>query len=411
MLAVWIAAALVAGCGGLGLATAAPVEITFAYIDKTAEYEPLAEEFHRQHPNITVKLDKVPSTGDSMKALISQAKEADSVRLPLDTIPAELEKGFLPLDGVISADTDFSAEDIQAGALASLKVDGKLIGLPAGLNPFVMYYQPKKLAAAGVAAPSAQWTLEDFVSTAAAVNQTGDAFAGTPRFAYGFCTHQQLPDVILFSYLFGGGLFNSLTQITRPTLNQRANVDALTWYASLKLDYGLLPASGQLYRVGEQIFRGNCAFWIDYLSMSEFGRDGAFTTDAEPLPLPRHVSQFTIATMDGYFIPSTSEHPEEAFLWNAFLMRQQAASGRFIPPTHSAVNSAEYAARVSKPTVAVARSLPEQMVFISMDMYHNERFGKSLALFMAAADQVMNGKADPQAALDEAQRQAEADFQ
>jgi ABC-type glycerol-3-phosphate transport system substrate-binding protein len=147
---------------------------------------------------------------------------------------------------------------------------------------------------------------------------------------------------------------------------------------------------------------------MDWLDKSTFGVEGA--VDAEPLPLPRHVKEFNVATQDGYFILAKSEHPEEAYQWMRFLLEQESASGKLIPPLHSAIESAAYAARTPPGIVSVAQTLPAQTVIFSLDMLSDQRMGQTIELFSGSAQSVFNDLADPQTALDNAQQQAEALF-
>jgi ABC-type glycerol-3-phosphate transport system substrate-binding protein len=411
---LWLRAALaalatiiIAGCSGLGFPTPEPVELRFVYIDRGADYAALAEAFHREHPNITVTLDAVSPQGNLSSAMVQRIANADALRIPMEAISADLARAFLPLDGMTGTVSSLPREDLFAGSLEGLVVNGKQMGLPAGLNPFVVYYTPQKLAAAGVSAPPPDWTLEAFVGAAAAVNNPEED-PGSERFAYGFCSSPAFPDIALITYLFGGGLFDSLVQISNPELNQPANVEALAWYGGLRNEQGLIPATRSPRDVGALIYRRSCGFWIDWLDASTFGPESA--VGAEMLPLPRHQRAFNIAFQDGYFILAGSEHPEETFQWVTFLMQQESASGSLIPPRRSAVQSPEYAARVGPGVVAVARSLPQDTVILSFDMFQNQRFGQILERFAQAAAQVVYEGADPQAALDAAQEQALKDF-
>lgn len=401
-------APLLAGCAGLGYSTPEPVELNFVYIDKIADYQPLAEKFQKEHPNITIKLTTASAREDQGRDLMEKAAEADVMRMPVTNISSEMTKAFMPLDSLLSTNQSFPQDDLFPGTLEGLRSDGKQLGLPAGTNPFVVYYLPTKFAASGVQPPPANWTLEDFVSIAQALNNPDTTQIGTGRYGYGYCTYPTFPDVALFTYLFGGRLFDSLVQVSRPTLNDRGNVETLAWFASLKNDLGLIPDGRSPREVGALVYRSGCGLWVDWLDKSNFGVEGA--PEAEPLPLPRHVASMNIASQDGYFILGRTEHPDEAFLWATFLMKEQTASGRLIPPLKTSIDSKEYEARTSKGILAVARSLPEQTVVLSMEMMRSERFGQVLSFFAEAADKVMNGEQEAQFSLDQAQQKAEAIF-
>ena len=405
--ALLVLVSLLAGCGGLAFSTPEPVELTFVYFEHAADYQPLADAFHSKYPHITVKLDPASPQGGG-RALLEKAAAADVLRMPVMNIPGELAAAFLPLDTMLSTSQGFPQADLFPGTLEGLRIDGKQIGLPAGTNPFVVYYLPRKFAAAGIRPPAPNWTLDDFVSTAKAIHNTDPSAVSTDRFAYGFCTYPSFPDVALFTYLFGGGLVDNLVQISQPTLNDPGNVESLAWYASLKNDLGLIPSLNSPRDVGALVYRQGCGLWVDWLDKSTFGPEGA--PEAEPLPLPRHIASMNIASQDGYFLLSRTEHPDEAFLWARFLMEEQAASGRLIPPLRASVESREYAGRVPESILSVARGLPEQTLVISLEMTRNERFGGVLELFGQAALKVINEAGDAQFTLDEAQQQAEERF-
>ncbi len=409
ILLITLLVAVLAGCSGLSLGLGGkPVTLRFVYIENAADYEPLAQEFHRQHPNITVTLDPVSHGRDMESNLAAKADGADAIRIPMTMLQDQMAANFLPLDMQISTAKNFPQSDLIPGALEGLQVSGKQLGLPAGIDPFVVFYSPQKFASAGVQPPPPNWTMDEFVKTAMAINNTNEALVGSPQYTYGFCSHPSFTDLAIFTYLFGGGLFDSLTTISHPTLNRRENVDALTWYASLKTDMGIIPDMSEPRQVGELVARSNCGFWIDWLDRSTFGNYGP--DDATALPLPAYKGQFNVALLDGYFLFTKSQNPDEAWQWINFLIGQQSASGRLIPPLKSLIDSQDYAGRVPKGTLNVARSLPQQMVVLGLEMYQNQRFGKVLELFATATTQVFSGEKGPQAALDEAQKQAEDAF-
>jgi len=401
---------ILAGCSGLSFGpTPEPVTLKFAYFKGAADYENLAAEFQRQHPNITIEHHPVEYSYNGAGLLTAEAGGMDAIRIPTMMVPDELVNAFLPLDLQISSAKNFPQNDLFPGSLEGLKLNGKQIGLPAGIDPFVVFYSPQKFAAMNIPAPPPNWTLEEFVNTAAAANHPDDAQIGSDQYAYGFCSHPQFNDGAIFTYLFGGGLFDSLLVVSKPTLNRPENAQALDWYASLKSEMGLIPDQDRPREVGMLVARSGCGLWIDWLDRTTFGRYGP--EDALPLPLPAYKNSFNIAVQDGYFVLAKSEHPEQAWEWIKFLMEQQSASGALIPPLRSQIDSPEYATRADKATLSVARSLPPQMVVMGLEMYRNERFGRVLELFVQAATQVFNGEKDAQTALDEAQRQAEAIFQ
>jgi ABC-type glycerol-3-phosphate transport system substrate-binding protein len=408
-LGLLLALTLLTSCAGFTFNLGGePVELTFVYLDQAADYAPLAEAFHDQHPNITITLDPVTLGRDTERVFAEKMAGADAIRYPVFGVNDEILNTFLPLDTQITTSSNFPINDFFPGSLEGLQMNGKQLGLPAGLIPYVVWYSPAKFSAAGVRPPPPNWTLEDFVTTAMAVHNADDATLSSPTFAYGFCSHGSLPDGAIFIYLFGGGLFDSLYQVSAPTLNRQENIDALSWYVSLKNDFGLLPDMERAQGVGQLVARSGCGFWMDWLDHSTFGSFGP--EDSTPLPLPTYHKRFNVSTLDGYFILDHSLHPEEAWMWIEFLMNQQSASGRMIPPLQSAIDSLEYEQRASQPVLNVARSLPQETVILGLEMYRNQKFGAALELFSQASIQVFDGTTSAADALNSIQQQAEALF-
>lgn len=394
------------GCAGLPFGVKVePVKLRFAYMENAADYAPLADAFHKENPHITVELVPVPLAGNSVRSLATYASQADAIRLPSMVIQEEVAQVLLPLDTMISADLEFPQAELFPNTLESLRLDGKQVAIPAGINPYVFFYNTERFAAAGVQPPTANWTIEDFVNIAMSMNSP-DKTGGV---TFGFCTYPTFMDSIMFSYLFGGGILDDLYQPTMPTLNDPANVEALGWYSSLLTDFQLLPPDPLSARaVGMFIAQGNCAFWMDTLNRGAFGRFG--DVKAEPLPLPAYNAAFNVAELDAYAVIAASAHPEEAYQWITFLMQQQEASGSLIPPVQALATDPEYTARVSTGAAGVAQSIGDHTVMLGLEMYRDSRMGPVIELYARAAEQVMMEQVDAQTALDQAQIEAEARF-
>jgi ABC-type glycerol-3-phosphate transport system substrate-binding protein len=410
----FLALALLAlpGCSGLpGLVGGEPVTLRFVYFEDAANYEPLAQMFHEQNPNITIELDPVTfgGGGDPFRTFQTKLEGADALRISTMNLDQEMMAKFLTLDPFLSADLNFPADDFIAGSLDGMMVSGKLLGLPAAVNPYVMFYEPARLQAAGISPPLPGWTLEDFMTLAVTLNNSDESLRGTEAYMFGFCSHPQFSDPIMFSYIFGGGIFDDLNQIGAPTLNSQANIDALAWYTGLHNEFGVMPPANSTRYMGELIVRSNCGFWMDFLDRQNFGR----WMEDKPLgavTLPVYNSAFTVATIDSYAILSESLHPEETWEWLRFLMDQPTAAGSLVPPRRSHIESEEFASRAAPDVVSVARGLPQQTVILGLEMFSDPRLGQVLELYTDAAMRVLNEEIDAKTALDLAQQEAEQAF-
>ncbi len=100
--------AVLSGCSGLSFGpTPEPITLKFSYFKNAADYDTLAAEYHRQHPNITIELHPVDHGYNGGQLLTSEAENMDAIRIPLTMFPENLANDFLPLDMLISSERIF----------------------------------------------------------------------------------------------------------------------------------------------------------------------------------------------------------------------------------------------------------------------------------------------------------------
>jgi multiple sugar transport system substrate-binding protein len=300
------------------------------------------------------------------------------------------------------------------GALEALRVQGVQWGIPAGLDFVVAYYNAQRFKIAGATPPTPDWTQDDFLAAAVAVHHTEGA-ATRDDFAYGFCSVPDSADPIYLTYLFGGRLFDRLPDPTRPMLDDPANVEAVQWYTDLRLEYGVTPDPDEIRkyfprgRVFEAVVRGKCGLWFGQYS-DRGGRTwpAGWQGEGVMLPLPRYRAPFSAIQVDGYYLLSQSRHRQEAWEWIRFLLDHQEAAGLMLPPVQSQARSEEYAIRVGEDIAAVARQLPRSAIIFPTGA--DPILGQTVELYLGAITKVLKGDVDVEAALSEAQAQAEALF-
>ncbi len=387
--------------------TPLPMKLRFAFLGQDANYQGLADQFHSAHPSITIELAPLSTQGGGFQSLADQFSKADVLRANVNFLGQDQIAAVSALDVYITADKNFQVNDFFPGSLQALQYQGKQLGIPAGLDPYVMFYENMRFRIAGVTPLTSDYTLGQFLAAAKAVNLQDQSVKNKGQFSYGFCTHPQNNDPLIFAYLFGGGLTEGSPDVMRPVLNSPANVEAVKWYTSLWTEYAVTPPiTDNPYAVFQYVNAATCGFWIQTFDMYGFLN----TSSSEPrmLPLPRINATFNMAALDGYFIPKTAPHPQEAWQWLSFLVnRQEAAMGQ-VPPLKKLIASDAYAQRVSPDALAIARGLKSDETFIGFPQLFDSRQGQYVSLFGDAVRQVVEGQADVQSALDAAQKKAEA---
>jgi len=389
-----------------------PVTIRYVYQSAWLDYTELIEKFQKKYPHITVEVVQMNSF---MWGGEESGGSADVWRFRASYMSEDVTDQFLRLDTFIEKDPAFPANDYLYETLQGLQLEGEdekmeQVGIPAGLAPYVVFYEPDKFAIAGVELPSIEdgWTLDAFVQAAEAINQPEVDFV-TNKANYGFCSTAQWIDPIVFSYLYGGGVIDSFIHPGNPTLNTVENADSLKWFANLADFYGVLPEQRNFDQLTEYVTTSQCGFWLNFLDVIAYRPDIELQTAF--LPLPTMDGQpFGLIDMDGYFISRNTEHAQEAWDWIRFLMDEEAASGMQIPPRQSLINSKDYEAVANPDTFRLARQLPEDTLALGLGIYNHMALGGLIREYSFAAMAVVDRHEDPIRVLQQSQNQVEQLF-
>ncbi len=395
---------LLAGCAGFQPApTPVPVTVRFAYLGQEDDYAALAEEFQAKYPHITIELVSLLNENNGFRRLGKSFESADLVRLNSQMF-GDVVENAVPLDPFMESDLEFSRADFFPGSMEALRVQGEQLGIPAGLDPMVMFYESMRFTISKLPEPSPEYNLDEFLAFASAINDQ-DASLDSGLYAIGYCTTPQGFDPVVFAYLFGGGLYDQLPNPTAPALNQPANVQAVEWYASLFHTYQVAPheIAGE-YQVFGMVNAASCGFWMSWMDMFGFAR--RLVTEPRVLPLPQVQAPFSVAALDGYFITKASMHPQEAWQWLSFIAGRQEASMGQLPAMTSQLESPEYRERLGEGAATIANTLSKDTIFFGLDLMGSASAGEVFSLFSQAVTRVVAGETDAQTALDEAQEQA-----
>lgn len=137
------------------------------------------ERFKKKFPNVKVEDTFITITtwseyATKMVALIASGNAPDVISIAIEGTRLMVSKNIMaPLDEVIAADPDSNEllGDVDPVLLNAFKVDGKLYEIPNGFNDMVIHYNTKLFKEAGLEAPKADWTWDDFLADAKALTK------------------------------------------------------------------------------------------------------------------------------------------------------------------------------------------------------------------------------------------------
>jgi multiple sugar transport system substrate-binding protein len=383
--------------------TPEPVTLRYACTDAdNPRYAQLIAAFQERHPQITVEM-----VGESYET-------ADAVMLPtlfmqqgpLSEQQGPLSEMVIALDPYIEGDASFSPEQFMPGTLEMLRDEGRLWGLPAGVDPLVLFYNKDLFDAAGVPYPEMDWTWEDFLSKAELLT---DARSGV----YGYAPMDATLDAVGFIYQHGGGFLDSLTDPTRPTFDDPRNVEALEWWLGLSIQYMVAPTLEELQRAGSPqatVYANKVAMWMGWFSE----RGGSLTPASSSTwpapwtmrwgvaPVPREAASTTVAMVGAYFISRQSQHPDAAWEWIAFLSGQAAHVAA--PARLSTLSSEDYEQLVGADVAELARAVLADAQLLSPRL---ARYGAAFEMLGGQLQNVARGVTTAQDALEAVQKVAE----
>jgi ABC-type glycerol-3-phosphate transport system substrate-binding protein len=218
-------------------------------------------------------------------------------------------------------------------------------------------------------------------------------------------------DPLIFTFLFGGNIFDRLPDPTLIVLNRPENVVAVKWYASLTTQFGVTPKDST---IGGSTVRADtatlvevnkCALWLGYYADLKAGIWGANNENRpKMLPLPTGKVKVSMVYMDGYFISAKARNALAAWDWINYLIGQPEAAGTMIPPRLSQVQAETFQKSAGMDAAAVANNLPAKIVVFSQNLGDYQLLRQAFESYNGVINAVIQGQADAQTALDQMQK-------
>jgi len=366
--------------------------LTFACpMDDKMIYQAVADAFHDAHPDLEVQIVPVERS-TPLRQLASSADTFIVYEGAVEVGPSGL---LLDLAPFLEADGEPDETDFLPGLLERFRWQEGTWGLPAGVDPLVVFYDPAAFDDAGMVYPTAGWTWDDLLSQAQRLTQR----EGGQVVRYGFAD------------LLGGGLESVIevqgAQIVdpsveppRPMLDDPRTVAAVQWYADLALTHGVMlnPVQAEGESLLAPLLEGRAAMAVGLASSWAAAVRDRPSLRVAPLP-----GKGPLMDVYGYFISAGTSHPEAAWRWLQFLSRQ-AAPPDLLPARRSltlesALATAAGAEALAPFQYAVEHALPPVrpvMVRVWLSQALDQIFaGEAVEAAMSAAQQKALAQATP----------------
>lgn len=318
--------------------------------EELATFKSLVQAFEASHPNIRITLLHSPENYfQKLHILMASDLTPDVMMINSLSLPVYSQHGLLmPLDKQLSPQHGLGLDRavFYDGALKALSRQNTLYAIPRDVSNLVVYVNLDRLKAAGLSAPSPDWTMADLQQMAQRLTIDANRDGHPEQFGLSFFAKPPLY-WLPFVWSQGGQLFDS--GMTQLELQNPQAVEAIQAYADLRnkahvapqrMDVGNATMS-QLFIQGQVVMMVNGRWMVPVLR-----EQAKFDWDVVPFPNGKKGSVVGIDA-SGYAIAANTAHPKESMAWVAFLSSAQAQgqwtqSGLIIPARRDVAESAVF---------------------------------------------------------------------
>jgi multiple sugar transport system substrate-binding protein len=328
-------------CTPQGSKLTEPITLTFTcQRSELGIYQTAAEAFQQANPSIEVHvipLDQIVSfpledETDTLGPVRQLASQADAFIWSTDAVEGGPPGLVLDLTTFVEADDEPTEDDFLPGLWDHVQWQGRTWGLPVGVDPLVLLYDPTAFEAAGVKPPAPGWSWEELFSAAQQLTRR----EGEQVMRYGLADFS-LDGLRSAIEAQRGQLVDDSVASTLPTLDDPRTVAAVQWYADLALTHNVManPAEKKFVDDFSVVQSGEAAMSV---SLSRFWGSEERDDGLRVAPLP----ESSPVWLYGYFISAGTARPEAAWHWLKFLSQQVTLPDR-LPARRSLIPGSAYA--------------------------------------------------------------------
>ncbi|MBV7334375.1 extracellular solute-binding protein [Chloroflexi bacterium TSY] len=329
--AVWLAACTPAAPGGStaseGSVSAETVEIT--HFDRNIPQDvdfrnDLAERFHEENPNITVKIEVMPEDyATTLITRLASGTAGDCYRSATHwgIVDLVLRNVFHPLDDFVEQD-GYDLSVYFDGAIESCRIEGKLYALPVNGHPgwSGLYYQPELFEEAGVAEPTDEWTYDDVITAALELTQRN----GDQIDVYGLWVAPYFEASLTPISAFGGWPLND--EGTQAMYDDENTIAGVKWIRDAMNEHKVALSNPSFSSRVELWSSRKVAMVLSGIWEGSYLGDATSDDATMKLatgPIGPSGKRGGFAGVNIFPILSSSEHKHETWLWQKFICSKE----------------------------------------------------------------------------------------
>ncbi len=409
LLAFVVVASMALSTGSPAALAAAPAtgKVVFVFWDYAPDvqkgWETTLADFMAENPDVEIELVGAQGTSwgeylDKVATMIAGGKKPDVIWVATEGIRQLAVKGIIrPVDDLIERDKAELQEyfdDVAPSLIEGTRVDGKLYGIPYSWNNMVIWYSPSRVEAAGLEAPKADWTKDDFVAYA-------QKLTGENTFGYAV-ENAYFAGTVPWLFVNDTSLFDEA--YSKPLANDPKTVEAMQFLVDLVYKYKVAPdpagvSTFNMFQAGQLSMFG-AGRW----PILTFSKDPSFK-DYDIQLWPKWKTQVTEYGVDNFPIFSTSENVEAAWAFVKYMTRSDVQA-QMVGTADKPVGNIP--ARRSLATSPDMASIPNYSVFYAsldnaMSVPAPPSFNKVESVWLRYVSQMTANEVPVQDALDQAQ--------
>ncbi|MER7459845.1 sugar ABC transporter substrate-binding protein [Micromonospora sp. NPDC126480] len=310
--------------------------VLFGDAEEVAGYRAMVAGFTAANPDVDVTLSPVATQDELMARLTTSfagGRPPDVFLLNYRRYGQFAAQGAIePVQAYLDASNAIKESDFSPRALDAFRFDGTaLTCLPQNLSSLVVYWNTDLFRAAGVPAPAAGWTWDDFLAAAKALTRDG---------RYGLGVEPSIARLAPFVWSNRGELVDDPNRPGTLTLRGDAAArEAVDWFLDLQSRHRVVPpdAEEQSESSEARFLRGTLGMYLSSrVAVPTLRTITGFTWDAAPLPVAPGGVPASILHSDAYCMSAGLPDHRPAWRFIEYAMgadgqRTLAESGRTVP--------------------------------------------------------------------------------